>query len=145
MRQGDPIFPFLFVIVMEALYSMLDRACEVKIMEGVRLPKDGPLVSHLFYADDAPIIEEWCKENVVNVVRILRCFHVCSGLKINLGKSNIYGIGVDSIEVEDMSVVVGCKSDTLPFEYLGLTVGANMNWIVNWRPVYDIFEKRLSL
>ncbi|XP_022014309.1 uncharacterized protein LOC110913798 [Helianthus annuus] len=122
MRQGDPISPFLFVIVMEALSCMLDKACEDKILEGVQLPEDGPLVSHLFYADDTLIIGECFKENVVNVVRILRYVHACLGLKINLGKSNIYGIGVNSFEVEDMSEVVGCKSDSLPFKYLGLTV-----------------------
>ncbi|XP_022003664.1 uncharacterized protein LOC110901123 [Helianthus annuus] len=130
---------------MEALSCMLDKACEVQIMKGVHLPEDGPLVSHFFYADDALIIGDWCKENVLNVVRILRCFYACSGLKINLGKSNIYGIGVGSSEVDDMSVEVGCKSDSFPFKYLGLSVRANMNRIVNWRPVYEIFEKRLSL
>ncbi|XP_021985625.1 uncharacterized protein LOC110881778 [Helianthus annuus] len=119
MRQGDPISPFLFVIVMEALSCMLDKACEVQIMKGVHLPEDGSLVSHLFYADDAFIIGEWCKENVLNVGLVVLKWMI--------------------------SVEVGCKSDSLPFKYLGLSVGANMNRIVNWRPVYEIFDKRLSL
>ncbi|XP_021992095.1 uncharacterized protein LOC110888906 [Helianthus annuus] len=70
---------------------------------------------------------------------------VCSGLKINLGKSNLYGIGVDAAEVGAMTDIVGCKQDSLLFKYLGLKVGANMNRVVNWRPVYDIFESRLAL
>ncbi|KAM0043465.1 putative RNA-directed DNA polymerase [Helianthus debilis subsp. tardiflorus] len=145
MRQGDPISPFLFMIVMEALSYLLDKACEVQILKGVHLPEDGPLVPHLFYVDDAFIVGDWCKENMLNMVRILRCFYACSGLKINLGKSDIYGIGIDSSEVDDISVEVGCKSDSLSFKYLGLSVGANMNRNVNWRPVYEIFEKRLLL
>ncbi|KAJ0554035.1 putative RNA-directed DNA polymerase [Helianthus annuus] len=145
MRQGDPISPFLFLIVMEALSCMINKAIGLGIVKGVDLPNDGPLVSHLFYADDAIIIGEWSRENIINVVRILKCFHACSGLQISFSKSNLFGLGVSHGEVEDLAVLVGCKADKFPFKYLGLTVGANMNRIKNWRPVFDIFERRLSL
>ncbi|XP_021974438.1 uncharacterized protein LOC110869497 [Helianthus annuus] len=145
MRQGDPISPFLFVVAMEALSCIIDKVVEVGVLPGIKLPNDGPTLSHLFFADDALIVGEWGENNAMNVVRILRCFHACSGLRINLSKSNLYGIGANSAEVEDLANVVGCKKDTLPFKYLGLKVGANMNRINNWKPVYDIFESRLAL
>ncbi|XP_022031847.1 uncharacterized protein LOC110932904 [Helianthus annuus] len=145
MRQGDPISPFLFVAVMEALSCLIDKAMELGIFFGIKLPNDGPVLSHLFFADDALIIGEWNESNAFNIVRILRCFHVCSRLRINLGKSNIYGIGVDLASVGNLAEVVGCKPDSLPFKYLGLKVGANMNRVNNWRPVYDVFESRLAL
>ncbi|XP_021995409.1 uncharacterized mitochondrial protein AtMg01250-like [Helianthus annuus] len=145
MRQGDPISPFLFVVVMEALSCIFDKAVEVGVFSGIKLPNDGPSLSHLFFADDALIVGEWGEMNALNVVRILRCFHACSGLRINLSKSNLYGIVANSEEVEDLANVVGCKQDTLLFKYVGLKVGANMNRINNWKPVYDIFESRLAL
>ncbi|XP_035839862.1 uncharacterized protein LOC110913183 [Helianthus annuus] len=43
-----------------------------------------------------------------------------------------------------MANEVGCKPDTTPFKYLGLNVGANMNRIINWHPVYEIFRACLS-
>ncbi|XP_021986620.1 uncharacterized protein LOC110883073 [Helianthus annuus] len=82
MRKGDPISPFLFVIVMEALSCMIRKAISLGIVKGVVLPNDGPLVSHMFYADDAIIIGEWSSDNIQNLVRILKCFHACSGLLI---------------------------------------------------------------
>ncbi|KAF5795822.1 putative RNA-directed DNA polymerase [Helianthus annuus] len=145
MRQGDPISPFLFVVAMEALSCLFDKALELGVISGVQLPNDGPILSHLFFADDALIIGDWSKGNAINIVRILRCFHVCSGLRINLGKSSLFGIGVGIEEVDILAGSVGCKSESLPFKYLGLKVGANMNRIVNWRPVYDVFEARLAL
>ncbi|XP_022032949.1 uncharacterized protein LOC110934063 [Helianthus annuus] len=145
MRQGDPLSPFLFVAVMEGLSSILDKAKEVGVFSGVALPDDGPLISHLFFADDALIVGEWNSNGALNVVRLLRSFHACSGLKINLGKSNLYGIGVDNGEVGRLAEVVGCKQDSFPFKYLGLKVGANMNRVNNWKMVYDIFESRLAL
>ncbi|XP_022004133.1 uncharacterized protein LOC110901631 [Helianthus annuus] len=90
------------------------------------------------------MVGEWFKLEVSNVVRILRVFHVCSGLKINLDKSNIYGIGVGWDEIGDMAKEVGCNPDTTPFKYLGLKVGANMNRISNWLPVYEFFRARLA-
>ncbi|KAJ0429079.1 hypothetical protein HanRHA438_Chr17g0811421 [Helianthus annuus] len=86
-----------------------------------------------------------CIENIQNVVRILKCFHVCSGLRINLSKSNLVGVGVQPVEVVEMADFIGCKVDTFPFKFLGLCVGSNMNRAPNWQPVVDVFEKRLSL
>ncbi|KAJ0589790.1 putative RNA-directed DNA polymerase [Helianthus annuus] len=145
MRQGDPLSPFLFVIVMEALSSMIRRACNLEIVKGVSLPNGGPVVSHLFYADDAVILGEWSRDNIINVVRILRCFHLCSGLKINLAKSNLYGAGPSLNEVAELADIIGCNADAFPFKFLGLKVGANMNRYENWRPVFDAMEKRLTL
>ncbi|XP_022023545.1 uncharacterized mitochondrial protein AtMg01250-like [Helianthus annuus] len=144
LRQGDPISPFLFIVAMEALSSMLRKGCDSGVLDGIELPNNGLRISHLFYADDALIIGKWSRTNIMNVVRILRCFFVCSRLKINIGKSNLYGARVTSLEVVEVAEAVGCLADSLPFKYLGLTVGANMNRICNWRPVYDLFKKRFS-
>ncbi|KAJ0558319.1 hypothetical protein HanIR_Chr07g0334971 [Helianthus annuus] len=87
---------------------------------------------------------EWSRAELFNIVRILRVFYLCSDLKINLEKSNLYGIGVGLEETGELANVVGCKPDCLPFKYLGLKVGANMNRISNWQPVLEIFRARLS-
>ncbi|PWA71177.1 RNA-directed DNA polymerase, eukaryota [Artemisia annua] len=119
-------------------------AREVGLFNGIALPRGGPSISHLFYADDAIILGEWDHDGIINVVRVLRCFHICSGLKINISKSNMFGIGVNLAEVEEEAISLGCKASTVPFKYLGLVVGANMNRVCNWKPVYDVFEARLS-
>ncbi|KAJ0511407.1 putative reverse transcriptase zinc-binding domain-containing protein [Helianthus annuus] len=82
--------------------------------------------------------------NLENVVRILRCFRICSGLKINLAKSNLFGLGVPVGEIEEMAAIVRCSSGSFPFKYLGVTVGANMNKVSSWKMVYDVFDDRLS-
>ncbi|KAJ0497883.1 hypothetical protein HanOQP8_Chr13g0484851 [Helianthus annuus] len=67
------------------------------------------------------------------------------GLKINYTKSCLFGVGVESVESESMANRIGCKSSNFPCMYLGLTLGANMNRLANWKPVLDEFDKRLSL
>ncbi|XP_022004235.1 uncharacterized protein LOC110901755 [Helianthus annuus] len=114
------------------------------LIKGISTPFDGPNISHLPYADDSIVMGEWDKQEVVNIVRVLRVFFICSGLKTNIDKSNLYGIGVGTENIIDMANVVGCRPDYFPFKYLGLTVRANMNRIVNWSPVYDIFRNWLA-
>ncbi|XP_076881089.1 uncharacterized protein LOC143529105 [Bidens hawaiensis] len=40
--------------------------------------------------------------------------------------------------------VLGCKRGIIPFEYLGIKVGANMNRIRNWDPVVEVVKHRLA-
>ncbi|XP_021971349.1 uncharacterized protein LOC110866508 [Helianthus annuus] len=83
------------------------KARDGGVVHGIKTPNYGPIISHLLYADDAIIIGEWEAENLLNVVRILRVFYMCYVLKINLKKSNLYGIRVLNSEVKDKAKVVG--------------------------------------
>ncbi|XP_022030239.1 uncharacterized protein LOC110931140 [Helianthus annuus] len=87
IRQGDPILPFLFIIVMEAFSGMMKKACDIGAFDGLRMPNDGTVLSHLLYADDTKLMGEWSSSNFKNMKRILRIFYLCSGLKLNLYKS----------------------------------------------------------
>lgn len=67
VRQGDPLSPFLFVIAMEGLNVALKITCIKGIFKGVQLPNNGPVISHLLYADDALFLGEWSKRNIQNL------------------------------------------------------------------------------
>ncbi|XP_070039541.1 uncharacterized protein [Nicotiana tomentosiformis] len=54
IRQGDPLSPFLFIIAMEGLSKMLDKARQLEWIEGFRINNNSwnsISVSHLLYAD----------------------------------------------------------------------------------------------
>jgi hypothetical protein len=48
LRQGDPIFPYLFLLCAESLSTMIDKANEIGTLTGVPTSKRGPWISHLF-------------------------------------------------------------------------------------------------
>nr|GEU38675.1 RNA-directed DNA polymerase, eukaryota, reverse transcriptase zinc-binding domain protein [Tanacetum cinerariifolium] len=55
LKQGDPLAPFLFILVMKSLHLSVSRAIEAAIFLGIKI--DPTLsISHLFYADDAVFI-----------------------------------------------------------------------------------------
>ncbi|KAJ0619222.1 putative RNA-directed DNA polymerase [Helianthus annuus] len=145
VRQGDPLSPLLFILAMEALHVATKSAVELGIFKGITTPGAGPSVSHLLYADDALFVGEWSEDNFHNLARLLRCFHLSSGLKVNFSKSKVFGVGVGNEEVTNMASILGCERGSLPFTYLGLLVGSNMGLVKNWKPVIDRFESKLSL
>ena len=51
-RQGDPLSPFLFTIVVDVLSRLIVRAKEKGVFEGFLVDKDRTRVSYLQFADD---------------------------------------------------------------------------------------------
>ncbi|XP_022041673.1 uncharacterized mitochondrial protein AtMg01250-like [Helianthus annuus] len=115
LRQGDPLSPFLFLIAMEVLSRLISNTSDLGIFKGIKTPNEGPILSHFLYVDDALILGEWSEENIKTVARILRIFHICSDLKINFNKSNLFGIGVNEEDIDLMSSLLGCKKGSLHF------------------------------
>ena len=52
LRQGDPLSPFLFLLCTEGLYGLIKKATSNGDINGFRLCKQGPKLTHLFFADD---------------------------------------------------------------------------------------------
>ncbi|GKB17359.1 hypothetical protein Tco_0851282 [Tanacetum coccineum] len=87
---------------------------------------------------------EWSWLNAMNLSRILTCFNLASGLKINFHKSKLYGVGVTTLEVNSLASMIGCLPSNFPCTYLGLPIGGNMSRCANWGILVDKFNKRLS-
>nr|KAJ0204712.1 hypothetical protein LSAT_V11C500243130 [Lactuca sativa] len=107
-------------------------ALEKKLITGITLPNQGPSLSHLFYADDVIFVGKWDICSIKNLTRILKCFHITSGLKVNFQKSRLFGIGISDIDLHRQAQVLGCLQR------------ANMA-LKNWRPIIEKFQSRLSI
>ncbi|GJX41196.1 RNA-directed DNA polymerase, eukaryota [Tanacetum coccineum] len=100
IRQGDPLSPFLFLIVAESLNVAMQEVVQGGLFDGVKVGSDGIEVSHLQYADDTIFVGDWNRRNIISLMKLLKCFQMASGLKVNLNKSTLFGIGVEMEEVE---------------------------------------------
>ncbi|XP_071713312.1 uncharacterized protein [Rutidosis leptorrhynchoides] len=119
-------------------------AVQANLFARVEVGQDKVPISHLQYADDTIFFGKWSVNNIVNLMKLLKCFELSSGLKINYHKSSLFGVGLEHSEVIHSARLIGCKVVSFPCIYLGLPVGAKMSKKINWKPVIDKFEKRLA-
>ena len=52
LRQGDSLSPYLFLLCAMGLQGLLHKAESDGPIRGVSICRNGPCVSHLFFADD---------------------------------------------------------------------------------------------
>ncbi|GJZ96108.1 RNA-directed DNA polymerase, eukaryota [Tanacetum coccineum] len=143
LKQGDPLSPFLFILIMESLHLSFQKVVDAGLFKGVTLNSSVQL-SHLFYADDVVFLGQWCDENLNTIVRVLECFFHASGLRINLHKSKLLGLAVENHKVHIAANNLGCMPLSLPFNYLGVKVGARMSSESSWEDVFNKILQRLS-
>lgn len=87
LRQGDPLSPFLFTIVVKALSALFCMAKEIGLIEGCDVGGGEKALTHLQFMDDTILFSSaQCKEVIV-LKRILICFGPALGLKVNLSNS----------------------------------------------------------
>nr|GFA27416.1 RNA-directed DNA polymerase, eukaryota [Tanacetum cinerariifolium] len=72
------------------------------------------------YSNDAIFIEEWSEENLNQILQVLHCFSLASGLKINVHKSQLLGVGIPLMIFTVAASVFGCSVMTTSFKYLGV-------------------------
>ena len=72
IRQGDPLSPYLFLLVSQGFSHLLDQAQRSKRLTGMRISRSGPSITHLFFADDWLIFCKADKRQVEEVSRILK-------------------------------------------------------------------------
>ncbi|GKC11569.1 putative RNA-directed DNA polymerase [Tanacetum coccineum] len=128
----------------EALQVAMVEACNKGLYKGVHLADDGSNISLLQYADDALFFGKWSRLNARNLIIILKCFEEASGLKVNLAKSKLYGVGVSIEKVEAVASLLCCIHDSIPFTYLGLPVGRKMHFCDGLGEVINRLRDRLT-
>ncbi|GJU42893.1 RNA-directed DNA polymerase, eukaryota [Tanacetum coccineum] len=144
LKQGDPLAPYLFILIMESLHLSLSRAIEAGIFKGIKIGSSLN-ISHLFYADDAVFIGEWSIANLSGITYILHCFSLLSGLSINhKKKSPSWSSGILSEDVNAAALYFGCSTMKTPFKYLGVMVGGNSSTFQAWDDTIGKLKARLS-
>ncbi|GJV81698.1 RNA-directed DNA polymerase, eukaryota [Tanacetum coccineum] len=143
LKQGDPLSPFLFILVMESLHVSFQRVVDAGLFSGIKLD-NSTSITHLFYADDAIFMGHWNCYNIELLTRVLEIFHKASGMRINMTKSKLLGISVTHDIAEQAASKIGCSVLKMPFTYLGSKVGSLMTRSMSWNEVVERMVTRLS-
>jgi len=145
LRQGDPLAPFLFIVVAEGLVGIVRQALKANMLTGLKIESKEMEMCILQFADDTLFLCEDTLNNVLTLKAITRGFELASGLKINFHKSRLAGINVQSNVVVCFTKILNCIQMEVPFKYLGLEVGGNPRKKQFWEPVLSKLKARLCV
>jgi hypothetical protein len=120
VRQGDPLSPILFNIVVDVLAILIARAKDNNMFRGLvpNLVDDG--LSILQYADDTILFMENDLEEAKNTKLLLCASGQLLGLKINFHKSELFCYGNARELGREYSEIFGRDIGNLPFRYLSI-------------------------
>lgn len=120
LRQGDPLSPYLFVLCMEKL----SLAIQDEVTKGNWMPfkvsRNGPLLSHLLFADDLLLFTKARSSQAKLVSAVLEKFGKASGLKVNINKSRaFFSAGVPNAKAKKSTEITQIREAKSLGKYLG--------------------------
>ena len=87
LKQGHPLSPLLFLLVMEVLSRLLKKTEECNLILGFHVGAGnfvGVSISHLLFADDTILFCDASREQLLSIRLVLSCFQAFMGLKVKV-------------------------------------------------------------
>ena len=123
LRQGDPLSPYLFIMCVEGLSAMFQKAEMEEKIKGIKICRSAPRVNHLFFADDSLILMRASQSDANELRRILNVYERASGQVINRSKSSILFSPNSDHQVKlQVRSILSIDQEARSEKYLGLPV-----------------------
>ncbi|KAM1778364.1 hypothetical protein ACFX12_039868 [Malus domestica] len=121
IRQGDPLSPYLFILVSDVFSILLQMAVDRRQLIGISLHAGCPVISHMFFTDDTLLFLKADKQNCCTLNRLIDSYCLASGQQVNVMKSCMFfGANVPNSLSVELCTVMGMPSVENPGMYLGL-------------------------
>jgi hypothetical protein len=145
LRQGDPLSPYLFLMVAKGLSCMLKGAKERGDLEGVRVCREAPVISHLLFADDSIILMHADKKNADCLMDILNRYCASLGQKVSEAKSSIFFSNNTEVNVKaEVCEALNIMIESLSDKYLGLPAMVGTDRSDCFRRLIDWVNSRIN-
>ncbi|KAL0288057.1 UNVERIFIED_CONTAM: putative ribonuclease H protein [Sesamum radiatum] len=143
IRQGDPMSPYLFVIVMEVWHVLLKFRVQNSALFQYHWKCRELEILNLCFADNVLIFCSGTIESVSVIRDVLSEFAAMSGLQVNPNKSQV--ILSKSVSHRQPRIeLMGFQEGILPIKYLGVPLVASRLSIADCQPLLHKIDCRLA-
>ncbi|XP_020266348.1 uncharacterized protein LOC109841822 [Asparagus officinalis] len=119
LKQGDPLSPMLFLLVVDVLNKMISASFSAGDLPNLNLKGEFNSIRSLQFADDTLIFCKADNKDIFTLKSILFMFGSISGLHINPSKSTLFYLGKVPSRGVHLANKLNCSNGSLPFFYLG--------------------------
>ncbi|KAL0292095.1 UNVERIFIED_CONTAM: Retrovirus-related Pol polyprotein from type-2 retrotransposable element R2DM [Sesamum radiatum] len=144
LRQGDPMSPFLFVLVMEVLTLILRQRIEQNGGFSYHWRCEAVQLFQLSFADDLLLFSKADPNSVQIFKDGLIDFAELSGLQANLQKSHLILSRSAAAYRDSLLAILDFQEGHLPLRYLGLPLLASRLSISDCQPILRKIEARIK-
>ena len=121
LRQGDPISPYLFLMVADAFSGLISKAATTQQIHGAKICNGALRVSHLFFADGSILFAKATVRECSVISDIIIKYERASGQSVNLDKTNVvFSKCVATNRRQEIVDTLGVKEVEKHDKYLGL-------------------------
>lgn len=90
LRQGDPLSPYLLILCAEGLSALIRRNESLTRVQGVKVCRQAPSITHMFFADDSYLYCRANEEEARNFDAMLETYEMASGQQVNKSKLSLF-------------------------------------------------------
>ena len=141
LRQGDPLSPMLFILVMDVLCYLVKKAFEEGLLEPLARRNLQDRIS--LYADDVVIFLQPLSSDIRAILDILQLFGEASGLKTNVQKSTVVPIHCLEEHRTLLQTHLPCQISEFPCKYLGVPLSPHKLTKAQAQPIIEKIADRL--
>uniref|UniRef100_A0A9L0RQR9 RNA-directed DNA polymerase n=1 Tax=Equus caballus TaxID=9796 RepID=A0A9L0RQR9_HORSE len=136
-RQGYPLSPLLFNIVLEVLARAISQEKRIK---GIQIGNEE--VKLLLFADDMILYIENPKESIEKLLEIINNYSKVAGYKINLQKSVAFLYSNNKLTERELKNTIPFTMPTKRIKYLGIDLSKDVKDLYNEN--YETFLKEID-
>ncbi|KAL2252776.1 UNVERIFIED_CONTAM: Retrovirus-related Pol polyprotein from type-1 retrotransposable element R2 [Sesamum indicum] len=144
LRQGDPLSPYLFVLVMEVLHLGFLQLIDQEELFSYHWKWEAARIFQLGFADDVILFSRADMESLRIFKASLDRFAEWPGLRLNVQKSHLIISRSAQTLREEMLALLGFQEGVLPMRYLGLPLISSRLTIADCRPLLLKIDKRIA-
>eukprot|EP00253_Pinus_taeda_P031705 PITA_31705 len=146
LRQGCPLSPYLFILMVESLSKALDFNRRTGMITGIKIEQGTKNINHSQFADDTLLMGGASITIARRFKKILDQFMDYSGGKVNQVKSYIYGWNVSNLTIHNIASTLGVsyKLNWSHFTYLGMPVSMGPLKADTWNEILDKIQRKIQ-